>query len=336
MPNTQMPRYQTGGSTVKDTAADTAASTAPTDIIGEKTGMESSLSNWAGPYVTDMLGRGQALAATPYEAYTGPLTAGASDLQQQAFQGVGNLVVPTEQMGAYTPETFDDAQASRYMNPFIQQSLQPQLQELQRQQEIKRIANAGRMAQAGAYGGGRQAVLESELDRAGLEQAGRLTGASYVDAYNRAQQQFNIEQDRQRQAQELANTYGLGALQKQVDLGTAQRGIESEGVAADMKQFEEEIAYPFKMNQYQASLLQNMPLQTQSYSYAQPSGLANILTGAAGTSALGGAIGGLGGGITDAIRSLFGGGGDDTTYVGGGDGSAFEDLYDSSAYIYDE
>ena len=65
MPNTQMPRYQTGGSTVKDTAVDTAAGSAPESIIGKKTGLESSLSNWAGPYVTDMLGRGQALAATP-------------------------------------------------------------------------------------------------------------------------------------------------------------------------------------------------------------------------------------------------------------------------------
>jgi hypothetical protein len=30
--------------------------------VGQQTGTESSLSNWAGPYVTDMLGKGQALA----------------------------------------------------------------------------------------------------------------------------------------------------------------------------------------------------------------------------------------------------------------------------------
>jgi hypothetical protein len=33
---------------------------------------ESSLSSWAGPYVTEMLGRGQAAAAMPYQAYQGP------------------------------------------------------------------------------------------------------------------------------------------------------------------------------------------------------------------------------------------------------------------------
>jgi hypothetical protein len=54
---------------------------------------ESSLSSWAGPYVTEMLGRGQALAGMPYQPFMGPLTAGASPLQQQAFQGLASLML---------------------------------------------------------------------------------------------------------------------------------------------------------------------------------------------------------------------------------------------------
>jgi hypothetical protein len=70
--------------------------TAPADpLVGQQTGTESSLSNWAGPYVTEMLGRGQALASQPYQAYTGPLTAGQSGLQTQAFQGLAGLTIPT-------------------------------------------------------------------------------------------------------------------------------------------------------------------------------------------------------------------------------------------------
>jgi hypothetical protein len=53
-----------------------------------------TISNWAAPYITDYLSKGQALASMPYEAYSGPLTAGASDLQQQAFQGLAGLAVP--------------------------------------------------------------------------------------------------------------------------------------------------------------------------------------------------------------------------------------------------
>ena len=81
--------------------------TAPKDpMVGLETGRESSLSNWVGPYVTEMLGRGQALASEPYQAYTGPLTAGASNLQTQAFQGLACLTIPTDKMGAFTPLKF--------------------------------------------------------------------------------------------------------------------------------------------------------------------------------------------------------------------------------------
>ena len=52
------------------------------------TAEESSLSSFAGPYVAQMLGRGAALSNMPYTAYGGPLTAGASNLQANAFTGL--------------------------------------------------------------------------------------------------------------------------------------------------------------------------------------------------------------------------------------------------------
>lgn len=55
----------------------------------------SNLSEWAGPYVTDMLGKSQALAGQEYQAYQGPMTAGTSPLQQQAFTGYQNLQTPS-------------------------------------------------------------------------------------------------------------------------------------------------------------------------------------------------------------------------------------------------
>ena len=57
-------------------------------------GQSSSLSPFAGPYVGDMLGKGAALASMPYEAYMGPLSAGESQLQNQAFSGLANLALP--------------------------------------------------------------------------------------------------------------------------------------------------------------------------------------------------------------------------------------------------
>ncbi len=79
--------------------------------MSTRTGLESSLSPWAGPYVTDMLGKGKALAETPYQGYGGELAAGASPLQSRAFQGLGSLGIPQATMSGtfsgspYTPPT---------------------------------------------------------------------------------------------------------------------------------------------------------------------------------------------------------------------------------------
>jgi len=241
--------------------------------VGNRTGVESSLSPYAGPYVTDMLGKGAALADSPYEAYMGPLTAGESDLQTTAFGGLAGLSIPTEDMGAFTPQGFDAASAQNLMNPYLMAALQPQIDEARRQSEISRVNNASRLTQAGAYGGGRQAIMDSENQRNLLQNLSGLTGSGYRDAYDRAMGQFNVEQDRAMGAQRDTNQYGLAAIQKQADLGAVQRGITSEGVTADKLQFEEERDYPYKQVQYQQSLLQGLPIATESYSYSQPSSL---------------------------------------------------------------
>jgi hypothetical protein len=258
------------------TATATAPIKIPDPLAGMQTSTESALSTWAGPYVTDMLGKGQALSETPYQAYMGPLTAGSSDLQNQAFQGIAGLAMPST-MGAYTPQSFTTpGTAQQYMNPYLQQSLDPQLAEIRRQAEITRLGDAGRLTKAGAYGGSRQAVMESEGNRNLATQLAATTGQGYNAAYDRAATQFNTEQGLGLNAQNLTNQYGLSALGKTAELGGVQRGIESEGIAADMAQFNQERDFPYKQVQYQQSLLQGMPLATQSYSYQQPSTLANI------------------------------------------------------------
>jgi hypothetical protein len=258
----------------------------PDPVAGQQTGTESSLSNWAGDYVTGMLGKGQALSETPYQAYTGTLTAGASNLQTQAFQGVAGLALP-QNMGGFTPQSFTaQGTAQQYMNPYLQSALDPQLAEARRQAEISRVADAGRLTKAGAYGGSRQAIMESELNRNLMGKQADITAIGYNTAYDKAANQFNTEQAKAMEAQGLTNQYGLNALSKQAELGGVQRGIEGEGIAADYGQFKEERDYPYKQVQYQQSLLQGLPLAAQSYSYAEPSTLSTILSSAGGIKSL--------------------------------------------------
>jgi len=262
----------------------------------QQTGTESSLSPWVGDYVVDMLGRGRAAASQPYQAYTGPLTPGISDLQGTAFygqEGAGGLASLTtpETMGqTYEPMSFtanletpmtvadpmgeagDTRQlntvAEQYMNPYLQASLRPQVDELRRQAELSRIANARRLTDAGAYGGSRQAIMESELDRNLLRGIADVQATGYGDAYDRARTQFNTEEAARRAAQTEADRYGFDVLAAQQAAGATQRGITGEGIAADYKQFLDERDYPLKSAQYMQSLLQNLPMESQSMQYA--------------------------------------------------------------------
>jgi len=255
-------------------------STAPSGaaLSSGLTGTESNLSNWAGPYVTNMLGQGQAIAQSPYQAYTGQLTAGTSPLQQQAFQGAAGLSAPAG-MGGFTPQSFTGAgTAQQYMNPYLQQALDPQLAEARRQSQITQTQNAGKLTGAGAYGGGRQAIMDAETQRNLATNLANITGQGYASAYDKAMQQFNTEQQQAQQAQNLTNQYGLNVLGQQAGLGQTQRGIESEAVAADKAQFEEERLNPYKMVQFQQSLLSGLPLAAQTYNQTAPNPLLSALS----------------------------------------------------------
>jgi hypothetical protein len=244
---------------------------------------ESSLSSWAGPYVTEMLGRGQALAGLPYQAYMGPLTAGESGLQQQAFQGLGALQTPTAQQTTYDPTSFTAAgMQEQYMSPYLQGALDPQYAAAQRQADIAAQNLQSQFGKAGAYGGSRQGVAEAELQRGLLDRMAGITGTGYQQAFEQAQRQFNEEQRRQMDAANQAQRYGLDVLREQQTGGAAQRGIESQGIAADIAQFEQERDYPFKNVQFMQSLLQGQPLETQSYAYSQPTGLESLVGGIGG------------------------------------------------------
>ena len=244
--------------------------------MGTKIGTESALTTYAGPYVTDMLGKGAALADTPYDAYTGPLTAGASDLQETAFGGIGGLNIPTDTMGTYAPEEFTATAAQGLMNPYLMAALNPQLEEARRQSDLERQRAASRLVQAGSFGGGRQAVMEAANQEALLRNLAGITGTGYRDAYDRAMDQFNIQQDRGLTAAEKRDRFGLDALAAQLGAGKTQRDIEQQGITADRLQFEEEKMDPFKKVQYMQSLLQGLPLETQAYTYSQPTGFEQL------------------------------------------------------------
>jgi hypothetical protein len=201
---------------------------------------ETTLAPWVGDYVGDMLGKSQALAGTGYQAFQGPLSAGTSPLQQQAFGAAGQI----------NPQaTFDTAAAQQYMNPFIQTALQPQLDEMRRQAEISRAQTAGRLSKAGAYGGGRQAIMESELLRNLGQQQALTTGKAYETAFDKAMNQYNTS--RQQQLQDVGALAGLGAQERQ---------IEQQGIDQLRAEFEKQRQFPYEQLKFQQSMLSGLPV----------------------------------------------------------------------------
>jgi hypothetical protein len=223
----------------------------------------NTLSPYVGDYVTGALGQGAALANAPYQAYQGPLTAGASDLQQQAFAGASDLA-----SAGYTPGSFTGGfgaqQATQYMNPYLQASLDPQLKELQRQSDIQRVADAGRLTKAGAFGGSRQAIMESEGRRNLLDKQQDVIGQGYKTAYDTGLGQFNKERESDEASRQFSANFGLKSVGQLADMGETQRGITSAGLAADKEQFEEQRDFAYKMPGYQLGLLQGLPIGTQT------------------------------------------------------------------------
>jgi len=276
------------------------------------------LAPWAAPYITDYLGKAKALADTPYQAYKGPLTAGASNLQNQAFQGIGSLTVPdsigqaagmagniagqAQNMGA---TTFGQAQAQQYMNPYLQSSLNPQLEEARRQSDITAQQNNAAMTKAGAFGGGRQAILTSENQRNLGSNLANITGQGYNTAYNNAMSQFNADQNRGlaglNTALSAAQAQGnLGSLQNQTNLanvsaqltaGGQERAISSEDIAARQAEFNQQRQYPFQQVQFQRDMIAGLPTGQVANNAASLTGMGAFLSSLGGGAAAAGALG---------------------------------------------
>jgi hypothetical protein len=285
-------------------------------------------STFTQPYVQDVLGKGQALLNNPAPQYTGQLTAGTSDLQNKAWQGLSNLTLPSTMTTAgtnlldlgnqaagtsYNPvgSAFDANAAQQYMNPYLRASLDPQLEEARRQSQITQLGNAAKATQAGAYGGSRQALMDTETQRALGTNLANITGQGYNTAFDKATAQFNADQARKIQEAQYGTDVGLKGLaqattanqaagnvgtneaqyglQNLTALGTAgntQQGQNQAGLNALYNQYLEQRNYPGTLLANQANLIKGIGGSTASTFNAKPSFLQNALGTTAGTAQL--------------------------------------------------
>ena len=139
--------------------------------------------------------------------YTAARFTGGPEYSAQQFAGGPGYAA--QQFGGgpgYTAEGFDPSSISRFQNPFENQAVQQALADIRREGDIAANQQAAAAAQTGAFGGSRDILQRSELDRNVLEQQGRTAAqmrqAGFQNAAQQAQAAFENEQRRaQAQAQ---------------------------------------------------------------------------------------------------------------------------------------
>ena len=218
------------------------------------------------------------------------------------FQGPGayNPIQATNQYQSTAPyqgmqastQNFDTAAANQYMNPYLSASLAPQLQLLQQQLGAQQAQTNAQLAQAGAYGGGRQAIANSQNALNSNLAANQLISQGYNTAYNNALQGFQADQARQLQAQQAnIGQQQFGANQALTNAqNAANYGQQAQGQNIQQQQFGAgqamtaaqqaaqygQQALAAQGQQQQFNLGQQMTAAQQAANYGQAAQAANI------------------------------------------------------------
>lgn len=209
---------------------------------------QSTLSANFAPYVYDMLSMGQGLASLPFQPYTGERFAGPSQLQQQAFSGIGAFNKALGPLGS----------VQDYMSPYTQNVTDILAREATRQAEIQRQADQARLAQAGAYGGSRQAILDAERSRNLATQIGDIREKGLASAWEQAQKQRVSEAE-----------LGLKGLGTQLGAGEQEQRFAQAPLDFAYQQWQESMKWPYQQATFMSSLLGGLPLQAGGYGAGQ-------------------------------------------------------------------
>ena len=323
----------------------------------------TNVPEYAKPYVTNMLGAtqqqlfnmdssGGISGFKPYQPYSSNVNdyfAGFSPMQTQAQQATANMQVPgqynvaTGIAGAAGMGSLGAGQQYNQMatNPYATQAFmspyQQNVTDWQKQQAVmdynRGAPAAGSAAsKAGAFGGSRQAIVESEANRSLQNQLAGIQATGSQNAFQNAQQaqQFGANLGLQgynqalQGASTLANIGGqeLGAQQgiasAQNAMGAQQQALEQSKINQGIQNYATAQQYPMMQLGLMSNMLRGLPMQsTSTQTYQAAPSTASQIVGSAGaltsaykglTSKEGGVIKGLAhGGSIDGQGYAIGG-----------------------------
>ena len=205
-----------------------------------------------------------------------PKVAAQSKLQIDAAKAAAGL-------GSLTgPDAYKD-----FMSPYQQQVMDATLSEFDRQQTIGQVGLRDQAIAAGAYGGGREGIMQAEY----MNQGGINRAQLQAQLLNQGFQQAQAAAGADLQAQQ-----GLG--QYQSALGQSQQAVQQAQLDAAQIAAREAEFQPFTqlgLQGQQLAQIQPGAFPTQTVGYAPPaapaSPMSQFLGGAAGIAGIGGKLG---------------------------------------------
>ena len=264
-------------------------------------------------YAQNMLGQAAALTDTemnPYMQYQGERVAQFSPLQNQSYQnaalmqsqpqlqdatalaGMAGLGALNTQytFNPYQAQQFTGANVQQYMSPYMENVVQRQQADAQRQADIARQAQGAQAARAGAFGGSGDYLMRAQAANSLARQKGDIQATGLQNAYTAAMNQFNAQQGQNQAAAQL------NAQQQQFGAGLGLQGLQAANQSAAALgnlgnlQYQQNMGINALQNQYglqqQAQMQKDIDtkyqdfLNYQNYPYKQLGFMSDIIRGA--------------------------------------------------------
>jgi len=244
----------------------------------------SNIPEYFQPYLERLFERAEGVTTEPFEQYEGPRLAAPTSQQQAAYQGVEDMV------GGYKPyiatadlltaqasqQSTDPAAIAARMSPYQQSVIDIQKREALRDTEKLQQQLGASAVGAGAYGGSRQALLESELARQQGQRLADIQATGSQQAYQQAMNQ--LQADRAASLAAGQQFAGLGAQQQQLGLaglgaletiGGTQQAQQQRAFDIAYEDFARERTMPSQQVQELSSVLRGFNLPVSTYSTSQ-------------------------------------------------------------------
>ncbi len=260
----------------------------------------------------DLYNRAKGIAQQPFIPYTGPQVAGFNPDQLRQFQATRGLFEsgmgydPTKALQGLAQEqrpmtgqaaSLLGQDISAYQSPYQQQVIDLAMGDIQRQADIARGGAQDRAIRAGAFGGSRSAILESESQRPYAEQMARTAAGLRQSGFEQAQAAAERDVARQQQMSMFAPQLELQARQQQAGLlgglqgqqvqglgllggiGQQQQGLQQAGIGASMGEFQRALKYPQQQFGLLSQAVTGIPGQVQRTEGYNPSSFEKLQAG---------------------------------------------------------